>query len=126
LRDVSQGTFEVNKAAASPIEKPQMNVAAIMQQVIDCSSRVIHVVMMHTPHAYTLASIAEMFLDSRSRPLCMFICLMSDEIACMFEQGCLLGVTVLTLYNRSESTEWYVTSFRIAASASHFKPVTND
>jgi hypothetical protein len=97
LRDVSQGRFEVNKAAASPIEEPQMNAAAIMQQVIDYSSRVIHVVMMLAPHAYTLASIAESFLDSRSRPVCMFICLMSEGIACMCEPGCLISVTVLTL-----------------------------
>jgi hypothetical protein len=89
-----------------------MNVAAIMKKVIDCTSRVIQVVMMHAPHVYTLASIAEMLLDSRSRPVFMFICVMSDGIVCMCEPGCLIGVTVLMLYKRSKKTVWHVISIQ--------------
>jgi hypothetical protein len=36
--------------------------AAIMQQVLDCSSRVLDIVIMYAPHAYTQTSIEEMFL----------------------------------------------------------------
>jgi hypothetical protein len=36
--------------------------AAVMQQVIDCSSRVLDIVIMYAPHAFTQTSIEEMFL----------------------------------------------------------------